>query len=329
MSPSQRSTQQSLGVSLLAAVAVTLSACLGGAEPAPAGTPPQAATATSEARAPAATPTPPPWPVAPVLPAVARARVVTDNLNVRVGPSTTAAAIGLLQPGDDIGIAGRSADSQWLAIAETGWTAYRAEWLQLSTDLRTLPVVEARALVPPMQPAGTSSGYPAIDVVIDAVLTQDLPRLRVQAETMRVQCQAQPGLGGPPPCTVQPGATPGTSVEVFPTATCEGEHVLAASLPTVLGRLYASGTSGSAPLRLYAVVEGPKQQSPFFPEGRWTAIFALPDGAGRSVGITEKGIVRVDFGCNAQAAELLQRRPFEPVVLVLPPVLTPPVHPRP
>ncbi len=307
-----------------------MSACLGGAEPAPSAAPTEAAPATAATGPPpTATATPPPWPVAPVLPAVARARVVTDNLNVRVGPSTTAAAIGLLQPGDDIGVAGRSSDSQWLAIAETGWTAYRAEWMQLSSDLRTLPVIEARALVPPMHPAGTSSGYPAIDIVIEAVLTQDLPRLRVQAETMRVQCQAQPGLGGPPPCTVQPGATPGTTVEVFPTAACEGEHVRASSLPTILGRLYASGPAGNAPLRLYAVVEGPREQSPFFPDGRWTAIFALPDGTGRSVGVTEKGIVRVDFGCNVQATEMLQRRPFEPVVLVLPPVLTSPVHPRP
>lgn len=315
----------------LAAFALTLAACSGGSEAPPASATPSTAAPAPSVVATPATPvaTPPPWPTARALPAVTRARIITDDLNVRVGPTTTAIAIGLLQPGDEIGIAGRSEDSQWLAIADTGWTAYRPEWMQLTGDLRTLPVVEARALVPPMHPPGTSSGYPVIDLVVEALLTQDLPRLRQQVEPLRLQCQAQPGLGGPPPCSLRAGTPPGAILEVVPTATCEGEFVLTDSLPTVLGRLFASGTAGNAPLRLYAVIEAPKQQSAFFPDGRWIAVFALPDGTGRAVGVTEKGIVRLDFGCNATATEMLRRTPFENPVFVLPPVVTPPVRPRP
>jgi hypothetical protein len=241
----------------------------------------------------------------------------------------------LLQPDDDAGVAGRTADGQWIAIENTGWTAFRPEWMTLSRELNSLPAIDPKLFVPAMQPPGTSSGYPAVDIVIDAVLTQDLPRLRVQAETQSLQCQAQPGLGGAPPCSLKPGTAPNTNLDVFPTSTCEGEHILAENLAATLTKLYTSGAGGpgaqvtNVPLRLYAVVEGPKDQSPFFPDGRWVAIFAQPDGTGRAVGITERGIVRIDFGCNAQATEMLQRRQFEAPLMTLPPVLAPPVHPRP
>lgn len=309
--------------------ALVLAACAGSAPSTP---PPSAEATTAPSAVSTPTATPPPWPVAAPLAAVARARVITDNLNVRTGPSTTAPAIGLLQPGDDIEVAGRSADSQWLAIPEVGWTAYRAEWMQLSGDLKTLPAIEARALVPAMQPPGATSGYPLVDAIVDAVVTQDVARLRQQIETMSLPCQRAPGIGGPPSCSIKPGAQPNTNIEVFPTSTCEGEHVLVDSLPTILPRLYltlkAPGVN-NVPLRLYAVVAGPREQSAYFPDGRWVAILAQPDGSGRAIGITEKGVVRIDFGCDTPATEMLQRRPFESPQFVLPPVLKPPVRPRP
>ncbi|MFN8640025.1 MAG: SH3 domain-containing protein [Dehalococcoidia bacterium] len=319
----------SMSAVMLASLAMLALACGGS----PSSTPTPSAEAAPSSSA-TATPsaTPPPWPVAAVLTPVARAHITTDNLNVRTGPSTTAPAIGLLQPGDDIEVAGRSADSQWLAIPEVGWTAYRAEWMQLSGDLKSLPAIEARALVPAMQPTGASSGYPLIDAIVDAVLSQDVARLRQQIQTMSLPCQRAPGMGGPPPCSLRPGADPNTNLEVFPTSVCEGEHVLADSLPTILPRLYLSdATPGvtNVPLRLYAVIAAPREQSAYFPDGRWVAIFAQPDGSGRALGITEKGIVRIDFGCRAQATEMLQRRQFEAPQFVLSPVLKPPVRPRP
>ncbi len=314
----------------LASVLVLLAGCgsIGSRAPTPA---PTAEVQASGTPAAVASPvgTPPPWPTAVAYPVIARARITTDNLNVRSGPTTTAAAIGLLQPGDDVGIAGRSPDSQWLAIADTGWIAYRAEWMQVTPDVRGLPTIEARALVPAMQAPGTSSGYPAIDVVIDAVLTQDVARIRQLTVAFSTQCQSAPGMGGPPPCSIKPGATPGTAIEVFPTSVCEGEHVLPERLPTLIPWLFTSGSVPNVPLRLYAVVEASKEQSAYFPEGRWVAIFALPDGSGRAVGVNEQGIVRIDFGCDSPATSILQRRPFETPVFVLPPVLAAPVRPRP
>lgn len=310
--------------------ALLLAAC--GGEP-PSGespTPTPEAKATGSAAPATPTATPPPWPVAPTYPVVARARITTDNLNVRALPSTTGAAIGLLQPDDDVGIAGRSPDSQWLAIAETGWIVYRAEWMQLSADIKGLPAIEAKSFVPAMHPPVTTSGYPVVDVVVEAVLSQDVARIRQMIQPLTTQCQNAPGLGGPPPCNIKPGATPNTPIEVFPTSACEGEHVLPERLPQLLPRLYQSGTVANVPLRLYAVIEGPKEQSQYFPDGRWVAVFAQPDGAGRAVGITEKGIVRMDFGCDTpRATEMVQRRPFEATLFTLPPVLAAPVRPRP
>ncbi|MSP22819.1 MAG: hypothetical protein EXR66_07395 [Dehalococcoidia bacterium] len=115
----------------------------------------------------------------------------------------------------------------------------------------------------------------------------------------------------------------------FRRAVCDGEYQLKESLQRFLARLYESGGATHAPLRLYAVIEAPRQQSSFFPDWRWVAIFALPDGTGRALGINEKGLVRVDLGCQVQAEDMLLLRPFEAPVFVLPPVLTLPVHPRP
>jgi Bacterial SH3 domain len=317
------------GLVLLALCVLPLSACLGGSEaerPATSPVPSTGAPATPTASPAPPTPTPPPWPVAPVLPERARARITTDNLNVRVSPTTNAPVIGLLQPGDDVAIAGRSSDSQWLAVVNTGWIAHRAQWMQLTVDLRTLPEVGPRQIVPPDHPPGTSSGYPAVDIVIEAALAQDIRRLVAFAEPLSTACSNTSGLGGPPPCSLRPGAAPGTLLEVFPTAVCEAEYQLKENLPAFFARLYESGPAKNAPLQLYAVVQAPRQQSAFFPEGRWVAILALPDGTGRALGITEKGLVRVDLGCQAQAEDLLQRRPFELPVYVLPPLLTPPVH---
>lgn len=114
---------------LLAVLVLPVMACFGGNEGGGRVEPTASATgvATPASTAAPSTPTPPPWPVAAVLPEKARARITTDNLNVRVAPSTNSAAIGLLQPGDDIAIAGRSSDGQWRAIVNTGWTVYRRE----------------------------------------------------------------------------------------------------------------------------------------------------------------------------------------------------------
>ncbi len=226
---------------ILLPLAVLLAACGGDAPPGDGSATPSAeAQGTSTPATPSATP--PPWPVAAAYPVVARVKITTDNLNVRAVPSTTGAAIGLLQPEDDVGIAGRSPDGQWLAVADTGWIVHRAEWMQLSADIRGLPAIEPRTFVPAMHPPVTTSGYPVVDAVVEAVLTQDVARIRQQVEVLRTQCQNAPGMGGPPPCSIRPGATPSTPIEVFPTSVCEGEHVLPERLAQFLPRLYQSGS---------------------------------------------------------------------------------------
>src|SRR5687767_6585882 len=78
--------------------------------------------------APTATAEPPaPTPI-PTWVAVTTAKITTDDLNVRSGPSTTEPVVGRLQPGDEVPVSGRWQGGQWLALTGIGWTAYAADW---------------------------------------------------------------------------------------------------------------------------------------------------------------------------------------------------------
>lgn len=102
-------------------------------------------TGETETQAPVAT-TPRETAVQPVSAAVA-AVVVTNgaNLNVRSGPSISAALVTKIANGATVTIIGRDENSAWVQIqlstsdADTGWVA--PQYLQLDSALDTLPVV--------------------------------------------------------------------------------------------------------------------------------------------------------------------------------------------
>jgi hypothetical protein len=90
-------------------------------------------------------PTPEPQPTAVPQPFTA---APTDVLNIRQGPARTTPSLGRLQPGQEVVVVGRNADSTWLQIQipnspDFGWVS--AEFVTTSGDVNTLPVTDGGA----------------------------------------------------------------------------------------------------------------------------------------------------------------------------------------
>jgi len=81
------------------------------------------------------------------------------------------------------------------------------------------PVAPERAGYPPE----TRTGIQIVDVVIEAVLADDLEAERELIHYTTTGCTTVSGLGGPPKCRADEGE--GTPVEVFPVLGVEGRHV--------------------------------------------------------------------------------------------------------
>ena len=111
------------------------------------------------------TPTSTATPTAAATPA--RAGVVVRApaaVNVRGGPSTEFSILATLQPGDELPVSGRNADSSWLLVTHpvgTGWVA--ADVVQVvNGGLAALPVVPTPMIPrPPPAPAAPAAPPPA------------------------------------------------------------------------------------------------------------------------------------------------------------------------
>lgn len=261
----------------------------------------------------------------------ATARVTTDNLNVRVAPRTDAPVLGLLQPEDVVAIAGRSVDQRWLAIRDTGWVFYDREWIDLQggAQIANLPEIAENELVGPSHPPSASTGFPAVDQVVSAVLSGSADTLVRLSEILEVRCAVQPGLGGPPPC---PAGTPAnTVIPVFPFASCEGEHIPPERLRESYERWLSPQAPGAPPARLslYALVRAEQSgSSEYFPNGEYRVIFQFPSGEGRMLRLTAQGIVGAWHGCNSPAWAML-RITREDTQFLLRPVVPDPLDPPP
>ena len=91
--------------------------------------------------------------IAPAPPTVALARVAAgdDGVNVRSGPGTTYAKIGLLEPGGEALVTGRS--GEWWEIEYAGDRAWVASWVVTALNVDTVPLV-----APPATPAPETLG---------------------------------------------------------------------------------------------------------------------------------------------------------------------------
>jgi len=80
----------------------------------------------------------------------------TINVNIRSGPATSYALIGVLPLDATADVAGRTGDNNWLNIAYNGQTGWVAAWLcAVNGDLNGIPVTGQSASPPP--PSGSSS----------------------------------------------------------------------------------------------------------------------------------------------------------------------------
>ena len=91
-------------------------------------------------------------PTATETPSEPRAVVTHETLNVRAGPGTSYARVGVLQQGDEVKATGRNGAGTWLAITTAdgteGWVY--ADYTSLDTAIQSLPV--AQASPPPASP---------------------------------------------------------------------------------------------------------------------------------------------------------------------------------
>jgi uncharacterized protein YgiM (DUF1202 family) len=93
-----------------------------------------------------------PEPMAREMPSEPRAVVTHETLNVRAGPGTSYAKVGVLQQGDEVKVTGRNGAGTWLAITTAdgteGWVY--ADYTSPDTAIKSLPI--AQASPPPASP---------------------------------------------------------------------------------------------------------------------------------------------------------------------------------
>ncbi len=83
-----------------------------------------------------------------------------EKLRVRSGPSTTGNVLASLDPGTAVTAIGRNADSSWIQIqlpgkTDTGWVINNPDYLTVSGDLNSLPVVGSGAAAKTTAPKTT------------------------------------------------------------------------------------------------------------------------------------------------------------------------------
>ncbi len=172
-----RGRVQAWGVIALLTVALVLSGC-GGSEVEPTPTPtktPVAAAAEVEVATPAP-PTAAPVEAAPVAPAAEsvapaaaapapvsiRATVNADQLNVRSGPGGSFEVVRSVTLGQEFDVVGKSADSQWLQLAENGAAIgfSAAQYFDLAGDLAAVPVADGTTAQSTTQPTNQQTNQP-------------------------------------------------------------------------------------------------------------------------------------------------------------------------
>lgn len=150
------------------------------------------------------------------------------------------------------------------------------------------------------QPPGESTGVPAVDTVIEGVLSGSTAEVTPLVTLQSLACGPQQGPGSPPPCPS--GTADGAVVDVLPVATCEGEwrpeSAVAASFEPLVG---------NAP-ELYAVYGMPQQFQGLMPDGQYVAVFSYDSGTqrlGAGVVIGAEQVVGIWFGCAVPADQLV------------------------
>lgn len=274
---------------LIALATVTLATACFGPFARDSATPTPIATATP-APTPPPTATPEPVPTRP--PAVGRARIMTDDLNVRVGPGRQYPVVGRLHTGDEVGVSGLSADEQWLALDGLGWTFHDESWIELDIPPGELPTVGIEASVAPTHPPGTDSGFPLINELADELAANDVDALSQRLSAAPVPCANAVTVPPGPPCPT--GASAGDPVETIAVLGCTLEWAGAAASRDVAQRFLEPAYGTGAP-GLYAVIAAGNDE----PNATYIVLFAFPTGEARALWLGDSGAIpRVALGCD-------------------------------
>ena len=234
------------------------------------------------------------------------ARITTDDLNVRVEPSTEAAIVGRLDRGDEVFIAGRSVDGNWLAIAGAGWVFNAVNWIDLGVVVGNLSPVAADAIGWPLQPADARTGVEQIDAMIGLLLASNVAALQDLVVLSALPCAAREYS---PPC---PGDVPnGTPVSIFLAG--GGCHLGAALISDIAAAItHTLGAPGS--LSLFAVRDGATDAA--VPTARYTLEFAAAGGTAVLASLHEDGrLLGLNGACGAGVAPVSASYLLPPVVL--------------
>jgi len=138
-------------------------------------------------------------------------------------------------------------------------------------------------------PPDTRTGIDEIDIVIDAIMSQNLETRLDLVRLTTTACSTTDGLGGPPKC--QPDENDGTLVESFPVSSGEGTHIRPESLKEVFD------FSVRGLMAVYPVPEDAYEVD-YWPAGEYGIVFTSEDGETPHVitVLVEGGqIVRLDF----------------------------------
>jgi hypothetical protein len=199
------------------------------------------------------------------------------------GASTTTAVAGRTQTpvaGATPAATAVASRTQTPAASTTPAATAVAGRTQTPAGAATLPAIA-------MQPAGVRTNVRDVDLIIDAVLANDIDARRELLAYVVTPCTTAQGMGGPPKCL--PGEVNGTPVEVFPFLGEEGEHVRRAAIDRIL-QFAVEG--------LYGVyrVPGSAFRAEYWPAGTYGLIF-VAKGLQRqaTILVTDGKIVRIEL----------------------------------
>lgn len=278
-----------LALAVLVPLVLVLGACSGGDDGGEDGNV-EVATGTASTETPTVEASPEPtiaWPE------VATGEVITEDLNVRMGPATSFPVLGRLQPGDQISVAGRGTDGRWLAVPGVGWVAYDDTWVTLSAPLEDLPLISPEdagfEFVSPLHPVDASSDIPVVDQVVAALVEGDRETLLSLAQPATGESEEGPSEEGAATATEEAGGR-------VPNGACTQDTRPASELEASLDDFLASATGAEGPLRLYAVVGTPETDDA---GATFSPILAFEGGEARQLWLSSTGQIEwFTLGCG-------------------------------
>ena len=118
-------------------------------------------------------------------------------------------------------------------------------------------------------PPDTRTGIDEIDIVIDAIMSQNLETRLDLVRLTTTACSTADGLGGPPKC--EPDENDGTLVESFPVSSGEGTYIRPESIKEVFDFTVRG---------LFAVYPVPDDayETDYWPAGEYGIVFTSEDG---------------------------------------------------